>query len=153
MSSLAADMDSCDFCAIARGEDPSVEVVCEGDSWIAFFPLEPATPGHTLVIPKAHVSNLWAAPIQLVGELMTGVSRVGQAIESAINPEGMNLITSAGKAAEQSVFHLHLHVVPRWARDGFGRIWPIEDRKFENADLENVADLIRSECEIKRDGE
>jgi histidine triad (HIT) family protein len=106
-----------------------------------------------LVIPKAHVSNLWAAPIQLVGDLMTGVSRVGQAIESAINPEGMNLITSAGKAAEQSVFHLHLHIVPRWARDGFGRIWPIEDRKFENADLENVAELIRGECESKRDGE
>ena len=147
MSSLTADSDSCDFCAIARGEDRSVEVVCQGDSWMAFFPLEPATPGHTLVIPRGHVSNLWEAPTQLVAELMTGVGHVGAAIESAIHPEGMNLITSAGKAAEQSVFHLHLHVVPRWAKDGFGRIWPIEDRKYENAELENVADLIRAECD------
>lgn len=147
MTSPAAESDSCAFCAIARGEDRSVEVVCEDESWIAFFPLEPATPGHTLVIPRAHVSDLWAAPATLVADLMTGVLRVGHAINSAVNPEGMNLITSAGKAAEQTVFHLHLHVVPRWTQDGFGRIWPIEGRRYENAELENVAELIRAECQ------
>jgi histidine triad (HIT) family protein len=152
VSSLVPDGDSCDFCAIARGEDRSVEVVCEEDSWVAFFPLEPATPGHTLVIPKTHVSDLWAAPPHVVAELITGVGHVGDAIESAISPEGMNLITSAGKAAEQSVFHLHLHVVPRWSRDGFGRIWPIEGRNYEDAQLENVAELIRAECQRKRSG-
>ena len=135
----------CDFCAIARGEDRSVEVVCEDRNWIAFFPLDPATPGHTLVVPRVHVVDLWEVEPCLAGELMAAVIRVGRAVGAALKPEGMNLITSAGKAAEQTVFHLHFHVVPRWQRDGFGRIWPGE-RKFEDATLENVADRIREAC-------
>jgi histidine triad (HIT) family protein len=140
------DVDAnCDFCAIVRGDDTSVEVVCEGESWIAFFPLSPATPGHTLVIPRAHIADLWQVDPILGNDLMAAVIRVGRAIETALTPEGMNLITSAGETAEQTVFHLHLHLVPRWHRDGFGRIWPTED-KYEDADLENVAGRIRAAC-------
>jgi len=145
MSRPDIDHDACDFCKIARGDDRSVEVVCEDDNWIAFFPLDPATPGHTLVIPRKHVADLWKLEPSLGSELMAAVIRVGHAIESALNPEGMNLITSAGKAAEQTVFHLHLHIVPRWRRDGFGRIWPAEG-KFEDANLGDVATRIRRAC-------
>jgi histidine triad (HIT) family protein len=123
-----------------------VEVVCQGTAWIAFFPLDPATPGHTLVIPRSHVRDLWEADAALAAELTHAVIRVGRAIEAALMPEGMNLITSAGSAAEQTVFHLHLHVVPRWHRDGFGPIWPLEHR-YEDAALEHVADRIREACE------
>lgn len=137
--------EACEFCAIAQGEDHSVEVVCEEKNWIAFFPLNPATPGHTLVIPRVHVVDLWEVESPLDADLMAAVIRVGHAIDTAISPEGMNLITSAGKTAEQTVFHLHFHIVPRWHRDGFGRIWPV-DRKFEDADLGDVADLIRRAC-------
>src|SRR5688572_23231261 len=133
MTSEDTDAKSCEFCVIARGEDPDVEIVCEDVAWVAFFPLAPATPGHTLVIPRMHVTDVWTAPVPLVAELMGGVARVGKAIAAAINPEGMNLIASAGRAAEQTVFHLHLHVVPRWVRDGFGRIWPIEGRIYTDA--------------------
>jgi histidine triad (HIT) family protein len=150
MISAGVESSRCPFCAIARGEDRSVEVVCEDESWIAFFPLEPATPGHTLVIPRIHVADLWAAPAPLVSELVTGAVFVGKAINSAISPEGKNIITSAGPAGEQTVFHLHLHVVPRWPQDGFGRIWPMEGSKYESADLENVGRLIRAECQRKR---
>lgn len=144
MSDQSGD-DTCEFCAIARGEDRTVDVVCEGAEWIAFFPLDPATPGHTLVIPRVHVTDLWEADPAVASELMAGVIQVGQAINAAVKPEGMNLITSAGAAAEQTIFHLHLHVVPRWQNDGFGRIWPT-DGKYENADLDNVADRIREAC-------
>jgi histidine triad (HIT) family protein len=138
--------EGCDFCAIAQGKDRSVAVVCEGKSWIAFFPLGPATPGHTLVIPRVHVVDLWEVEPALGNELMAAAIRVGRAINASLAPEGMNLITSAGETAEQTVFHLHLHLVPRWRRDGFGRIWPLEGR-FEDADLENVAKRIREACE------
>jgi histidine triad (HIT) family protein len=140
-----ADRETCDFCKIARGEDRAVEIVCEGDTWIAFFPLDPATPGHTLVIPRKHVADLWKAEPSLAADLMTAVIRVGHAIKVALKPDGMNLITSAGGVAEQSVFHLHLHVVPRWQRDGFGAIWP-PPQKYTDSQLENVADRIRAAC-------
>jgi histidine triad (HIT) family protein len=77
---------------------------------------------------------------------MAAAIRVGHAIDQALSPEGMNLITSAGQTAEQTVFHLHLHVVPRWQRDGFGSIWPPSDGKFDDPSLERVADRIREAC-------
>lgn len=136
----------CGFCRIASGADKSVEVVCSGRDWVAFFPLEPATPGHTLVIPRVHVADLWEAEPQLASELMEAVLQVGRAIFKALSPEGMNLITSAGSAAEQTIFHLHLHVVPRWHRDELGPIWPTGSR-FEDASIDRVAERIREVCQ------
>jgi diadenosine tetraphosphate (Ap4A) HIT family hydrolase len=133
----------CAFCAIARGEDRSVEVVSEANDWIAFFPTNPATPGHTLIIPRRHVIDLWEVEPELAAELMKAVVQVGRAIDQSLKPEGMNLITSAGNVAEQTIFHLHLHVVPRWHRDNFGRIWPVEGKIFQDRELEKVADRIR----------
>lgn len=139
----------CDFCLIARGEDPQAEVVAEGPRWVAFFPREPATPGHTLIVPRDHVRDLWDLRSATASALMDGVIQVGRAVRQALDPEGMNLISSAGRAAEQSVFHLHLHVVPRWATDGFGEIWPAGAR-YESAELAGVGDRIRAEFEHGR---
>lgn len=136
---------ACPFCLIARGEDPLAEVVCDGVAWVAFFPRDPATPGHTLVIPRRHVPDVWSVEPAEGSALMAGVIRVGRAIRAALEPDGMNLITSSGAAAEQTVFHLHLHIVPRWSADGFGRIWPPE-RPMEKRVKEEVADRIREEC-------
>lgn len=145
MTASSCYKSDCDFCRIARAEDTSVEILCEADNWLAFFPLNPATPGHTLVIPRVHVSDLWQVETTLGSDLMAAVIKVGRAIDAALTPQGMNLITSAGEAAEQTVFHLHLHVVPRWRMDGFGRIWPT-DRRYEDARLGDVANRIRSAC-------
>lgn len=131
----------CDFCNIARGEAPETELVWEEELWLAFFPLNPATPGHTLIIPRTHVTDLWDVDPPLDRKLIHASIRLGRAIRAALAPDGLNLITSAGKTAEQTVFHLHLHVVPRWRDDGFGRIWPAEG-KYEPGDLEVRADRI-----------
>jgi diadenosine tetraphosphate (Ap4A) HIT family hydrolase len=136
--------EDCPFCMIARGEGSSVEVVCERDQWVAFFPPEPATPGHTLVIPRVHVADLWSADARLSTELMEAVIHVGHAVEKAVNPEGMNLITSRGEAAEQSVFHLHLHIVPRW-RDDELDLWPPK-QPMQKELKDNVADAVRKAC-------
>jgi histidine triad (HIT) family protein len=135
----------CDFCSIARGDDPSAEIVCEGETWIAFFPLTPATPGHTLVIPRSHVPDLWSVDGSLAAELIVAVIHVGRAIQTALRPEGMNLITSSGEAAEQTVYHLHLHIVPRWRQDGFGDIWPPKGQ-LRGLNMEGVADRVRDAC-------
>jgi histidine triad (HIT) family protein len=145
MTSSDSKRIDCVFCRIGRGEDKSVEMVCDGESWTAFFPLNPATPGHTLIIPRMHVADLWQVKPTEGADLMAAVIKVGCAIESALGPEGMNLITSAGSAAEQTVFHLHMHLVPRWTNDGFGRIWP-NDEKYKNTNLRSIANLIRKVC-------
>lgn len=145
MSADSDDSLNCAFCKIARGDEAMTEIVCEGESWVAFFPLHPATPGHTLVIPRKHVRDLWEANPSLGCELTVAAIRVGRVIEQVLEPEGLNLITSAGATAEQTVFHLHLHVVPRWHRDGFGRIWPTENR-FDDANLSVIARGIRDAC-------
>jgi histidine triad (HIT) family protein len=144
MTEMEAD---CDFCRIASGADQSAEIVCEGPEWVAFFPLEPATPGHTLIIPRDHVPDLWDTDPDLGCALTKAAIQVGQAIERALAPEGLNLITSAGAAAEQTVFHLHMHLVPRWRRDGFGPIWPTGAR-YEDASIERVAERVRSACQV-----
>lgn len=78
-------------------------------------------------------------------ELMAAVIRVGRAITHTLQPEGLNLISSSGRAAEQTVFHVHLHVVPRWRTDGFGRIWPPEGPTDWRAEA-NLAARIRAAC-------
>lgn len=135
---------SCPFCAIASGEDRSIETVCEGATWLAFFPLDPATLGHTLVIPRRHVRDLWSADRSMAEDLIQASIRVGHAIQSALEPDGMNLITSSGYAAEQTVPHLHLHVVPRWRDDGID-IWP-PARSIAMTTKRDAAERIRQAC-------
>jgi histidine triad (HIT) family protein len=136
---------NCEFCRIVRGVERAL-IVCESVDCIAFFPTAPATRGHTLVIPRDHVRDLWQVPEQLELSLMNMVVRVGRALQRALQPEGMNLISSAGDAAEQTVFHLHLHVVPRWTDDRIGTIWPPK-QPWNEMVKEDVADLVRAECD------
>jgi histidine triad (HIT) family protein len=140
----AYDRD-CPFCAIARGEDRPAHVICEDDGWIAFFPLKPAAAGHTLVIPRTHVADFWSSDSPTASDLVLAAKRVGAAINDALSPDGFNLITSAGSAAEQTVFHLHLHVVPRWDGDSFGPIWAGSEVS-DDVDLDDVAERIRRSC-------
>ena len=142
MSSASFDPD-CAFCAIAIGRASDVEVVADARAWVAFFPPEPAVLGHTLIIPRGHVADLWAAPADVVTDLAAAARLVGRAIQRALSPEGMNLISSAGPAAEQTLFHLHVHVVPRWPDDGFGPIWPPRSTP-EPAAFERTAERVRA---------
>lgn len=145
MPGPSAYLEGCEFCAIAKGDDRTVRIVCGDDDWIAVFPLHPATKGHTLVIPRRHVADLWELTPPLSSELMSAVIRVGRAVKAAVQPDGMNLISSAGRAAEQTVFHLHLHILPRWNQDGFDRIWP-EGSPVDDVDLDTVAERVREAC-------
>jgi histidine triad (HIT) family protein len=106
-------MSDCVFCAIVAGTAPATVVRRWADA-IAIVPLGPVTPGHVLVIPAAHVSDWTADPL---------VSAVAMARAVEIGSYPSNLITSAGVEATQSVFHLHLHIVPRCDNDGLALPW------------------------------
>ncbi|MEU2283389.1 HIT family protein [Streptomyces sp. NPDC013178] len=123
MSSGGGEAEDCPFCEIVAGRAPA-RIVHETPHTLAFLPLSPATPGHTLVVPKQHVKDLWHLTPETAHTVMDSVLLVAQGIRAALSPEGLNLINSAGTAASQTVFHLHMHVVPRWTSDSMGSLWP-----------------------------
>lgn len=117
-------MDSCAFCGIIRGEDAEAVIVWEDERTMAFAPLKPATVGHTLVVPKAHVARLWNLGEDDGAAVMRATVMLSGAIRRTLHPEGMNIIQSNGTAATQTVDHVHIHLVPRWGSDRMTLRWP-----------------------------
>lgn len=128
-TTMPTDPD-CPFCEIVRREEDAREVF-RTDTVVAFFPSEPATLGHTLLIPRAHVPDIWELGPDLAAELGRQTLVLANAVKRAIQPDGLNIIQSNGAAATQTVMHLHIHVVPRFATDELGRIWPPETNYTE----------------------
>jgi histidine triad (HIT) family protein len=135
----------CPFCAIAAGTGSQARVVYRDHHVTAFFPLEPATPGHTLLIPNRHVQDLGELTRQEGHDLVDATRRVVGAIRESLAPEGLNVIQSNGEAATQTVPHLHVHLVPRWSEDRMGLRWPdgpAEDEAGEARTLASVRSAL-----------
>lgn len=122
----------CPFCEIVARRGDAREVF-RTDSVVAFFPTEPATLGHTLLVPRAHIRDIWDVDEDVASELGRWTVTLAGAIKRAVRPDGLNVIQSNGAVATQTVMHLHVHVVPRWEDDAVGRIWPPETRYSESA--------------------
>lgn len=113
-------MAACIFCDIVAGRAESSSVY-EDDQVLAFMDIRPMTPGHLLVIPKVHASNLAELPPALGGPIFETAQKLAAAVRrSPLKPEGVNFFLADGVAAGQEVFHVHLHVLPRTRGDGFG---------------------------------
>jgi histidine triad (HIT) family protein len=117
--------EGCDFCQIVAEDEPA-RIVMRDDQVIAFFPLQPATLGHTLVVPTSHIPNIWTLDDDTAATLAHATMRVARAAGEALSPDGLNIIQSNGSSATQTVQHVHVHVVPRWAGDAMGPIWPTD---------------------------
>ena len=137
---------SCPFCAIVERDDPDVREVYRDEEAVAFFPTEPAVLGHTLVIPRRHVPVVWELSEDEAQHLGLLISRMSRVIVETVNAEGLNVIQSNGETATQSVPHVHFHLVPRWADDSIGRIWPPETNYSEHA-KDKTWDALRDACE------
>lgn len=131
----------CPFCAIIMGEGWAREVYRD-DHAVAFFPLRPATLGHTLVVPRRHIPDIWELPEADAACLSRTVLRVATALRAAVTPDGLNIIQSNGVAATQTVPHLHVHLVPRWAADVMGPIWPANPPSHPPQVLDNLRDKL-----------
>jgi histidine triad (HIT) family protein len=141
--------DSCPFCAAALGA-PVTPVVYESAEVMGLFPQSPAALGHTLVIPKKHVTDVWALGKSDAHALTDAVLRIAEAIRRGLQPDGLNVITSAGAAASQTILHLHVHLVPRWQDDQFGDIWPRPGPTFGDDAVDAAA---RSICRALAEGD
>jgi len=135
------DME-CTFCAIVEGKTPA-EVVFEDEETLAFMDINPANPGHTLVIPKRHVRNIYDMDEQTAAAVMRTTVHVAQAIGKALQPDGMNLVQSNERAGGQVIFHFHMHIIPRWYGDGLRLARPPEVKR--TMPIKDVAAKIRRE--------
>jgi histidine triad (HIT) family protein len=136
---------ACPFCHIVDKVGSDAREVYRDDHVVAFFPLKPATLGHTLVVPRSHVTDIWALDPDTAAYLARVVVAVAGAVRRSIQPHGLNVIQSNGQAAMQTVMHLHVHLVPRWEGDPIGHIWPPEASYTEEQENEAWA-ALRTEC-------
>ena len=136
-------MDRCVFCEIVGGRSPS-SVVFRDERCVAFMDIQPVNPGHLLVVPIEHAAIL----SELDEDVGAHVFRVAQRLASALRAsglrcEGINLLLADGEAAGQDVFHVHLHVFPRFNGDGFGlRFGPNYANKPNRQELEAAAQRV-----------
>jgi len=105
---------NCIFCKIVKGEIPCYKVY-ENERVIAFMDLYPAADGHTLVVPKAHFANLFEAEEASLAAASVATRHVARALRAALQPDGLTLMQLNGEAAGQTVFHYHVHLIPRAA--------------------------------------
>lgn len=139
----------CPFCAIAAGRGPAREIMRTADV-IAFLPDVPAVPGHTLVVPQVHVQDIWEVDQHTASMLADATRRVAAAVARATQAEGINIIQSNGVAAGQSVFHLHIHIVPRHIGDRMPELWP-PDANWPDTELDSMASTVRASFERASD--
>ncbi|MET9364592.1 HIT domain-containing protein [Streptomyces sp. NPDC006632] len=111
----------CIFCGLIR--EGTASWVDRGPVACAFAPLNPLAPGHTLVVPTLHYADVFETPPEVLAMTMALVQRVAEAARTALNASGVNILSASGPGSEQSVPHLHFHVVPRWVDDGIST-WP-----------------------------
>ncbi len=116
----------CIFCRLVTGEIPSAKVH-EDELTIAFMDIGQVNPGHVLVATKRHAATILDITPDEASAVARTAQRVAQAIEAAFDPPGLTLLQANGREGDQTVFHFHLHVVPRLANDGVGLSWPRKD--------------------------
>ena len=131
------------FCKIMRGEIPA-SIIAETDSVLALMDIQPVNPGHVLVIPKAHATYLSDLDAKVGGEIFQLAMQIADGLRrSGLRCEGVNLFLADGVAAGQEVFHVHLHVFPRFEEDGFGlRFGPDYGRHPAREELDRIASSI-----------
>jgi histidine triad (HIT) family protein len=113
----------CVFCEIAAGREPA-SFVWQDEQVLAFMALEQPTPGHVLVVPRAHVESVYDLEDDLAAAIFQATVRVASAVRTASGCPGLSLVQSNGAAAHQDVFHFHLHLLPRFANDHIKGHWP-----------------------------
>lgn len=130
---------SCIFCKIINGEIPSFKIY-EDENTLAFLDINPVNPGHTLVVPKKHYSNIEAADEETICQIIKTVKRIGLSLKKNLPAAGYNVLINNDSVAGQVVPHLHFHIVPRLENDGL-KLWP--QKEYEPGQAEEVLKKIK----------
>jgi histidine triad (HIT) family protein len=133
--------DDCLFCGIVEGSVPS-QKIDEDERTIAFMDISPATRGHALVIPRAHSKDLMEVSDEDLTATMLAARRLAKRMEEVLEPDGFNILNSCGAAAWQTIFHFHVHVVPRYDDDPLELPWV--PREGDSDEIAAVAEQLRT---------
>jgi histidine triad (HIT) family protein len=133
--------DTCIFCKIVHKQAPA-SILYENDTVLAFLDIRPLTLGHTLVIPKAHFFGIFDISEKELAAVHAVTKQLSSAIKSATGADGISIIQQNGKAAGQDIFHLHVHVVPRFEGEKLPNLHEL--KLVERTKLEAIAEKIRS---------
>jgi len=132
--------DDCIFCKIANGEIPATEI-CENEGFRVILDLGPASKGHALVLPKEHYCDITELREKAAGEAFSLAGKVGKAMKQGLGAAGFNIVQNNGTAAGQTVFHFHIHVIPRC--EGGPEMVAWTPGKAEAEELKATAESIR----------
>jgi histidine triad (HIT) family protein len=130
-------MTDCIFCRIVAKQIPAA-IVHEDENTVAFMDIGQVNPGHVLVATKAHAENIYALDETQSSALFRTATRIARAVQTAFSPEGLTLYQANGRAAGQTVFHFHLHLVPRHSEDGMSLAWPVKNPPREKLEANAV---------------
>ena len=114
----------CVFCKIRDGQIPSMKIY-EDEATLAFMDINPVNTGHCLVVTRRHAATIWDAEVEDLQAAIATAQKVASALVAAVKADGLNMLQANGAAAFQSVPHFHLHLIPRWVRDGKGFDWKL----------------------------
>lgn len=134
-------MNDCLFCGIVAGDVPA-QIVDSDEHTVSFMDINPATPGHALVVPRAHSADLMEISDEDLEHAAAATQRLVKRIKEALSPDGFNILNSCGAAAWQTVFHFHFHVIPRYEDDPLKLPWI--PRGADEDEIAAVADKIRA---------
>jgi histidine triad (HIT) family protein len=127
------------FSKIVSGEIPALKIY-EDEATLAFMDISPASRGHALVISKDEHADLYVLPHATLAAVMQTVQHVARGLRAALQPDGINIIQNNGAAAGQTVFHYHVHIIPRWEGDNAVRLW--QPGSADQAELRALAEQI-----------
>ena len=134
-------MAECVFCRIVARQIPATVVLEDGES-LAFMDIGQVNPGHVLVAAKSHVENIFALDQRQAAAVFSAAAQVARAIRAAFAPQGLSVYQANGSAAGQTVFHFHIHLVPRHEGDGMALTWPVKNPPREK--LAEYAERIKA---------
>lgn len=132
--------DDCIFCKIANGDIPT-NALYEDDVVKVIFDLGPASKGHVLILPKNHFDNVYSLDDETAAHIFQVAVRVANAMKSALKPEGINIVQNNGEAAGQTVFHFHMHLIPRKAGDQAVPEW--EHLSLSDDEMKEICDKMK----------
>lgn len=138
--------DDCIFCKIANGEIPSATVY-EDEAFRGILDIAPAAKGHVILLPKEHAANVFELPEELAGKAFIAAKKIAAGVKGARGCAGVNILQNNGETAGQSVFHFHIHVIPREEKDSVKIGWA--QGSYEDGEAGRIAEEIGTAIELR----